>query len=266
MIVTGILYNKNFLRDEFFLLFLEKLWNVVENVFNVKILTRLITTCASKITKNGMAKVAKNYLDNLVTYQHSFGNANERQELLNEVLMALKLLYERNQEVKIATTSSQKFQNILAVMKNENFKQIVQNLKTIFPVKKSEMIKIVEIFIESVILKNQNFLFVKLAEKLRNGLSVDDKTFTFKFYLEEKLKSELKICIENEQKMANVFKWTSLIGDLFLSNVVSMQLIASAFEVLFEKEMNDKRIVEAIGMLMKKVKKSFIKKNGLIKF
>lgn len=256
IIMIGEFYNKDFLRDEFFLNFLENLWNEIENVFHAKVFTRLITICATRITQNGAAKVCKEYLDNLVKFIHSFGEPKDLGTLTNEICECMKILARLNREAKKEEHLSPTIflKNCLIVLNAANFNSIIHQMKTIFPIKKSEMLEFVDDYVKTSLISAQPSVYVRFAEKLRNAPTSDVPSFTFKFHLEEKFKEEIIKCLDDERKSElNAFKMIFYVGDLFLSNVVTIQLLRDTFEALFEREVGSKKIVDIIGMLMKKV-------------
>jgi hypothetical protein len=257
VIMIGEFYNKGFLRDEFFLNFLENLWNEIENVFHAKVFTRLITICSKRITQSGIAKTCKDYLDNLIKYIHSFGEPRDLGTLTNEICECMKTLAMRNKEAKkeeyVSPTTFLK--NCLLVLNVDNFNAIVHQMKTTFPIKKPEMLEFVDEYIKTSLISSQPSVYVKFAEKIRNAPTSDVPNFTFKFHLEEKFKEEILKCLDDERKFElNAFKMIFYVGDLFLSNVVTIQLLRDTFEALFEREVKYKQIVDIIGMLMKKVR------------
>lgn len=259
VIVTGILYNESYLSDEFYQNILETIWKEIENAFHAKIFIRLITTSVAKISRqNGLKDICKNYLENLAEFNHCFGNSDDRQILLREVGAALKLFSVQNKEEKkmtVATDPSAFYKNLIMVLNAKNINQIINQTKSISTLKKNEMMNVVDYFIAIAISSLQpHSIYVKVAEKLKNVSASDAPTFTFKSCLEKKLNEEISKCLDDKKNIELVvFKWASFIGDLFLSNVVNSQLLASTFEALFERENNNYKIVDAIGFLMKKV-------------
>lgn len=256
MIITGEFYNRSLISDSFYLKVLEKLWNEIINAHHVKIFNLLIVTCAEKITRNGLAATCKDYLDNLAKHIHSFGDCRDQQFLSNEIVKTMKLLMMRNQEFKKTAVGNPLtfFKNFLVTLSESNFKHVVQQIKSVFPVKKAEMAIIVDIYIKAATLSNQPELFVKFAEKIRNAGSIDAQNFTFKIQLEERLGGQIRKFLDDIDRMETAsFKWSSMVGDLYLSNLVSIQLISITFQALFERESNNKKIVDMINILMKKV-------------
>lgn len=258
IIITGEFYNKSLISDDFYFKILEKLWNIIVNGHHVKIFNLLIITCAAKITRNGHASKCKEYLDNLAKYIHSFEHDKDRQFSSNEIIKTLKILMIHSQEFKKQSfgTPQNFIKASLAIISEENFKNIVQQIKQIFPVKKSEMIEIVDIYIKAATLSNNPELFVKLAEKIRNAATVDASNFTFKAYLEERLKIQLPKLLDDIERMEAVTnKWTNIVGDLYMTNVITIQVMSITFQALFEREAKNKKYVDNINILMRKVRK-----------
>lgn len=273
VIITGVLYNKNYLSDEFYQKILETVWKEIENAFHAIIFIRLITTSATKIAHNGLfLNACKNYLENLAEFNHSFGNSEDRQILLREIGTALKIFSVNNKEVKkkpaVAADPTVFYKNLIAVLDANNLSQIINQTKSITTLKKSEMMTVMDSFLATTIRSEQpQSIYIKVAEKLKNASASDAPAFTFKLCLEEKLKEEFSKCLDDKKNMElAVLKWTSFVGDLFLSNVVTIQLLASIFEALFERENDDLKIVDAIGLLMKKVQKLRLFLRKIIKF
>lgn len=242
------------ISDEFYLKLLEKLWNEIINAHHVKIFNILIATCAAKITRNGIAAKCKDYLDNLAKYIHSFEEVRDRQFLSNDIVKTMKLLMIHHMEHRKAIVGSPAnyFKMLLPGITGENGKQIVQKIKAIFPVKRIEMMEIVDAYIKTTISSNQQDVYIKFAEKIRNGGISDAQNFTFKMFLEERLKGHLLKYLDNVEESV-VIKWTSMFSNLYLSNVVTIELLSTTFQALFERELNNKKIVDIINILMRKV-------------
>jgi hypothetical protein len=257
IVITGEFYNKSLISDGFYLKVLEKLWNEIINAHHVKIFNLLIVTCAGKIIRNGLASTCKNYLDNLAKYIHSFEEVKDQQFLSNDIVKTLKLLMMHNQEYRKQNMGppSNHIKTLLATINEENFKSVIQQIKSIFPVKKTEMAEIVDVYIKMATLSNNQEFFVKFAEKIRNAGSSDAQNFTFKAVLEERLKGQMVKLLDDIDRMETTsVKWSSMIGDLYLVNVVSIQLLSVTFQALFEREAGNQKIVDIINSLMRKVR------------
>lgn len=259
VVIAGIFYNKSFLNDAFFVKILEKMWSEIEDVSHAKLLIRLIITCTEKVVKNGLGKICKNYLDNLVEYNHSFGNNNDRKELLDDALEAIQLLMIHSKSVvkkepEVVANPAILINNLISEVDVKNFNSIIKKIKLIGPVKKADLEKIIDHFIKNALSNYTSNLYVKLAEKIRNLQAIDVQSLTFKSHLDEKLKEEISKCLDDEKNMEVIMlKWTLFIGQLYLSNVVTIELITRTFETLFQRESNNKKIIDAIAALMKMV-------------
>lgn len=232
------------------------MWNEIINAHHVKIFNLLIVTSAAKITRNGLASTCKGYLDNLAKYIHSFEEVKDQQFLSNDIIKTLKLLMIHHQEYLKQTmgTPPNYVKALIATITDENFKQIIQQIKSIFPVKKTEMAEIVDIYIKAATLNSNQELFIKFAEKIRNAAASDAPNFTFKVFLEERLKIQMVKLLDDIDRMETTSaKWTSMVADLYLANVVTIELLSVTFQALFEREGN-KKVVDIIDILMRKVR------------
>lgn len=178
VIITGVLYNKSYLSDEFYQKILKNIWKEIENVFHAKIFIRLITTSFAKISGNNLSNICKGYLENLAEYSHSFGHSGDRQVLLKEVGAALKLFMvtPSNDNVKTMPVAdpSTFYKNLIMVLNASNINQIINQIKSINTLKKNEMMNVVDYFIAFAISSHQPIsVYVKLAERLQNATASD---------------------------------------------------------------------------------------------
>lgn len=257
ILMAAEMFNLGLMKDNLIVMCLDKLLDDIgSDQFQITLFHLLIKTILDKMIANGMENLCKSFLDKLSRRVETLNNSEDRNLLSWEIFVTMKVLLFRTQQA-IFNCPVKYFKTILMDLNDKNFSDKINEFKSRVTFKSAEIIEIVEIYMVVSSGAYNTAIFVALGEELQNMKASDIPDFTFKKYLESKAHNDIKNYLNetsNNQKMLELVKWTSFIGELYVqTNVASIYLILCVLEMLLEKEVLNKKIVECINILLRKV-------------
>lgn len=255
ILLIGEFYNLGFMKNQIFIACLEKLLNDIGTDHQITLFHQLIKISFDKIIQNGITNVIKIFMDMLAKKLPTIVDAKDRNLAAWELFVTMKILIYRQQKAQLECPVTY-FKLFLSNLNEETIMIKLEELKFRYSYKKEQIAEIVEFFLLSAISSFQSAIYVKLADELHAIKSATDESFTFKKHMEFKLHDVIKNIlndIQNETNMIELFKMTSFVGDLFVGNAASIYLVLCILEMLLEKEIENKKIVDCIKILLQKV-------------
>lgn len=254
ILMIGEFYNMGYMKSPTFISCLEKLLNDIGGQHQITLFHQLIKISMDKIIQNGLGNVVKTFLDVLGKRLPSVVDSNDRNLIAWELFVTLKILHYRHQKFQLQCPVTN-FKMFLSKMNEETFVDRLKEVKEFF-YKKVQLAEVVEYFLLTSIASYKSKVYVKIAHELQEVSAIDDVSFNFKNHMEFKLQDVIKnflVEINNDFNMIELFKITSFVGDLFIGNVTSINLVLYVLEMLLEKEIESRKIVDCIKVLMQKV-------------
>ncbi|CAG9798232.1 unnamed protein product [Chironomus riparius] len=255
ILLIGEYYNMGFMKNQTFIACLEKLLNDIGTDHQITLFHQLIKISFDKIIQNGITNVIKTFMDMLAKKLPTIVDANDRNLAAWELYVTMKILIYRQQKAQMQCPVTY-FKLFISNLNEESIVMKLEELKYRYCYKKEQIAEIVEFFLLTAISSFQTAIYVKLANELHAIKSATDDSYTFQKHMEFKLHDVIKNIlndIENETKMIKLFNMTSFVGDLFVGNVASIYLVLCILEMLLEKEVESKKIVDCIKILLQKV-------------
>lgn len=255
ILMTGEFFNMGLMKNQTFISCLEKLLNDIGREHQIILFHELIKISMDKIIQNGITNVCKTFLDVLAKRVPSIVDLSDRNLITWELFVTIKVLLFRCQKFQTDCPVTF-FKMFLSNLSEDTFMSKLKHIKFYYNYKKEQLAEVVEFFLLTAISSYQSPIYVKLAEELQGVIAVDDNKFTFKTHMEFKLHDVIKNFLDdvpNESKMTELFKITSFVGDLYAGNVASIYLVLCILEMLLEKEIENRKIVDCIKVLLQKV-------------
>lgn len=255
ILLIGEFYNLGFMKNQTFIACLEKLLNDIGSNHQITLFHQLIKISFDKIIQNGIANVIKIFMDMLAKKLSTIVDPKDRNLAAWELFVTMKILFYRQQKAQLQCPVKY-FKLFLSNLNEETMMVKLEELKFWYSYKKEQIVEIVEFFLLTAISSFKSAIYVKLADELHAIKSVTDESFTFQRHMEFKLHDVIKNILNDiqiETNMIELFKMTSFVGDLFVGNAASIYLVLCILEMLLEKEIDNKKIVDCIKILLQKV-------------
>jgi len=256
ILLIGEFYNMGFMKNQAFISCLEKLLNNIGTDHQITLFHQLIKISFDKIIQNGITNVIKTLMDMLAKNLPTIVDPKDQNLAAWELYVTMKVLIYRQQKAQLQCPVTYFKLFLSNLMNDEAIVMKLEELKFRYSYKKEQIAEIVEFFLLTAISSFQTAIYVKLADELHAIKSATDENFTFQKHMEFKLHDVIKNVlndIDNEIKMIELFKLTSFVGDLFVGNAASIYLVLCILEMLLEKEIESKKIVDCIKILLQKV-------------
>ncbi|XP_070492392.1 uncharacterized protein [Chironomus tepperi] len=255
ILLIGEFYNMGFMKNQTFIACLEILLKNIGTDHQITLFHQLIKITFDKIIQNGITNVIKIFMDTMAKKLPTIADPKDRNLASWELFVTMKILIYRQQKAQMQCPVTF-FKMFITNLNEETIVMKLEELKYGYSFKKEQIMEIVDFFLITAISSFQSAVYVKLADELHAIKSATDESFTFQKHMEFKLHDVIKNIltdIKNESNMIELFKMTSFVGDLFVGNVASIYLVLCILEMLLEKEVQSKKIVDCIKILLQKV-------------